>query len=96
MTRMKYACSIAMGPIDQLIEIARTAEEVGFDSIANNIGELTENLSRLASHQRDVLKQARQESDAIAKLIMDLTLETSVLTVLAALVASWAGLGFLM
>jgi len=34
MTRMKYACSIAMGPIDQLIEIARTAEEVGFDSIA--------------------------------------------------------------
>lgn len=34
MKRMKYACSIAMGPIDQLIEIARTAEEVGFDSIA--------------------------------------------------------------
>jgi probable F420-dependent oxidoreductase len=34
MTRMKYACSIAMGPIDQLIEIARTAEEVGFDSIS--------------------------------------------------------------
>ena len=34
MMRMKYACSIAMGPIDQLIEIARTAEEVGFDSIA--------------------------------------------------------------
>ena len=31
---MKYSCSVAMGPIDQLIEIARTAEEVGFDSIA--------------------------------------------------------------
>lgn len=34
MTRMKYTCSIAMGPIDQLIDIAKTAEEVGFDSIA--------------------------------------------------------------
>lgn len=34
MTRMKYTCSIAMGPIDQLIGIAKTAEEVGFDSIA--------------------------------------------------------------
>ena len=31
---MKYTCSIAMGPIDQLVDIARTAEEVGFDSIA--------------------------------------------------------------
>ncbi|MDT5085878.1 MAG: hypothetical protein QOJ61_2921, partial [Mycobacterium sp.] len=31
---MKYTCSIAMGPIDQLIEIAKTAEEVGFDAIA--------------------------------------------------------------
>ena len=34
MSRMKYTCSVAMGQIDQLIEIARTAEEVGFDSIA--------------------------------------------------------------
>ena len=34
MTRMKYACSIAMGPVDQLVEIAKCAEEVGFDSIA--------------------------------------------------------------
>jgi probable F420-dependent oxidoreductase len=31
---MKYTCSVAMGPVDQLIELARTAEEVGFDSIA--------------------------------------------------------------
>ncbi|ORV69317.1 TIGR03619 family F420-dependent LLM class oxidoreductase [Mycobacterium gastri] len=31
---MKYTCSIAMGPLDQLVGIARTAEEVGFDSIA--------------------------------------------------------------
>jgi len=31
---MQYTCSVAMGPIDQLIEIAKTAEEVGFDSIA--------------------------------------------------------------
>ena len=31
---MKYTCSIAMGPIDQLVDIARTAEEVGFDAIA--------------------------------------------------------------
>ncbi len=31
---MKYTCSIAMGPIDQLVDIAKTAEEVGFDSIA--------------------------------------------------------------
>lgn len=31
---MKYTCSIAMGPVDQLIELARTAEEVGFDAIA--------------------------------------------------------------
>jgi alkanesulfonate monooxygenase SsuD/methylene tetrahydromethanopterin reductase-like flavin-dependent oxidoreductase (luciferase family) len=31
---MKYTCSIAMGPVDQLIELARTAEEAGFDAIA--------------------------------------------------------------
>jgi alkanesulfonate monooxygenase SsuD/methylene tetrahydromethanopterin reductase-like flavin-dependent oxidoreductase (luciferase family) len=31
---MKYTASVAMGPVDQLIDIARTAEEVGFDSIA--------------------------------------------------------------
>jgi len=31
---MKYTCSVAMGPVEELIEIARTAEEVGFDSIA--------------------------------------------------------------
>src|ERR1700738_5049955 len=31
---MKYPLSIAMGQIDQLVEIAKTAEEVGFDSIA--------------------------------------------------------------
>ena len=34
MTRMQYTCSVAMSPIDQLIELAKTAEEVGFDSIA--------------------------------------------------------------
>lgn len=34
MSRMKYTCSIAMGPIDQLLGIARTAEAVGFDAIA--------------------------------------------------------------
>lgn len=33
MTRMKYTCGVAMAPIEQLIELARTAEEVGFDSI---------------------------------------------------------------
>ncbi len=32
--KMKYTCSIAMSPVDQLTELARTAEEVGFDSIA--------------------------------------------------------------
>src|SRR6201990_301447 len=31
---MKYTCSIAMGPIRELLDIAKTAEEVGFDSIA--------------------------------------------------------------
>lgn len=31
---MKYTCSIAMGPVDQLVQLAKTAEEVGFDSIA--------------------------------------------------------------
>ncbi|BBX55134.1 hypothetical protein MSHO_04790 [Mycobacterium shottsii] len=34
MSPMKYTVSIAMGPIDELIGIAKTAEEVGFDSIA--------------------------------------------------------------
>src|SRR5579859_5368634 len=33
-TMMQYSCSVAMIPIDELIEIAKTAEEVGFDSIA--------------------------------------------------------------
>jgi hypothetical protein len=31
---MKYTCAVAMCPVDQLIDIARTAEEVGFHSIA--------------------------------------------------------------
>jgi probable F420-dependent oxidoreductase len=31
---MKYTCSVAMGPVDQLVEIAKTAEDLGFDSIA--------------------------------------------------------------
>jgi alkanesulfonate monooxygenase SsuD/methylene tetrahydromethanopterin reductase-like flavin-dependent oxidoreductase (luciferase family) len=34
MNRMKYTCSITAVAIDELIEIAKTAEEVGFDSIA--------------------------------------------------------------
>ena len=34
MSRMKYSCSVAMGPIDELIDIAVTAEDVGFDSVA--------------------------------------------------------------
>ncbi len=34
MTRMQYTVSVAMSPLDQLIEIAKTAEEVGFDNIA--------------------------------------------------------------
>jgi probable F420-dependent oxidoreductase len=31
---MKYTCAVPMCQIDQLLEIAKTAEEVGFDSIA--------------------------------------------------------------
>ncbi|HEU4363106.1 MAG TPA: TIGR03619 family F420-dependent LLM class oxidoreductase [Mycobacterium sp.] len=31
---MKYTCSIAMGPVHELVELARTIEEVGFDAIA--------------------------------------------------------------
>ena len=31
---MKYTCSIAMVPSIELIELAKTAEDVGFDSIA--------------------------------------------------------------
>jgi probable F420-dependent oxidoreductase len=31
---MKYTVSVAMSPLDQLIEIAKTAEELGFDNIA--------------------------------------------------------------
>ena len=34
MTRMKYTVSVAMGPIEDIIEITKTAEEVGFDAIA--------------------------------------------------------------
>ena len=33
-TKMKYTCAVPMCPIDQLIEIAKTAEEAGFDNIA--------------------------------------------------------------
>ncbi len=33
-SRMKYTLSIAMGQIDELVDLAKTAEEVGFDSIA--------------------------------------------------------------
>ena len=31
---MKYTVSVAMSPVDQLVDLAKTAEEVGFDSIA--------------------------------------------------------------
>ena len=31
---MKYSCSIAMGPIDELLDIAKAAEKLGFDAIA--------------------------------------------------------------
>ncbi len=31
---MKYTCAVPMCQIDQLVELAKTAEEVGFDSIA--------------------------------------------------------------
>ncbi|MDV3129296.1 TIGR03619 family F420-dependent LLM class oxidoreductase [Mycobacterium sp. 21AC1] len=31
---MKYTLSVAMGPLEHLTELARTAEEVGFDAIA--------------------------------------------------------------
>jgi probable F420-dependent oxidoreductase len=31
---MQYTCAVPMCPIDQLIELAKTAEEVGFDNIA--------------------------------------------------------------
>ena len=34
MSRMQYTCSVAMSPVEQLVELAKTAEEVGFDSIA--------------------------------------------------------------
>jgi probable F420-dependent oxidoreductase len=31
---VKYTVSVAMSPVEQLVELAKTAEEVGFDSIA--------------------------------------------------------------
>jgi probable F420-dependent oxidoreductase len=31
---MKYTVSVAMGPVDELVELAKCAEEVGFDAIA--------------------------------------------------------------
>ncbi|HET9564113.1 MAG TPA: LLM class F420-dependent oxidoreductase, partial [Mycobacterium sp.] len=31
---MKYTCSVAMSGINDFVEITRTAEELGFDSIA--------------------------------------------------------------
>ena len=31
---MKYTVSVAMGPIEDIVEIAKTAEEVGFDAVA--------------------------------------------------------------
>jgi probable F420-dependent oxidoreductase len=33
-TRMKYTVSVAMGPVEELVELAQCAEEVGFDAIA--------------------------------------------------------------
>lgn len=32
--RMKYTCSIWMAPIDELLELAKTAEDFGFDAMA--------------------------------------------------------------
>ncbi|MGH3530555.1 MAG: LLM class F420-dependent oxidoreductase, partial [Mycobacterium sp.] len=31
---MKYSCSIWMAPIDELVELAKAAEEAGFDAMA--------------------------------------------------------------
>jgi alkanesulfonate monooxygenase SsuD/methylene tetrahydromethanopterin reductase-like flavin-dependent oxidoreductase (luciferase family) len=31
---MQYTCAVPMCPIDQLVELAKTVEEVGFDNIA--------------------------------------------------------------
>jgi probable F420-dependent oxidoreductase len=34
MSTMQYTCAVPMCPIDQLVELAKTAEEAGFDNIA--------------------------------------------------------------
>jgi len=54
MSRMKYTLSIAFSPIDQLTELAKTAEEVGFHSIAlpDSIFLLREAVRRLSLHRR--------------------------------------------
>jgi alkanesulfonate monooxygenase SsuD/methylene tetrahydromethanopterin reductase-like flavin-dependent oxidoreductase (luciferase family) len=31
---MKYTCSVAMGAIEELVDLAQCAEDVGFDAIA--------------------------------------------------------------
>lgn len=48
------------------------AEREGFDAISGSISELTENLDRLISHQRDILVKVHQESELIANPIMAL------------------------
>ena len=34
MTKMQYTVSVAMSPINQIIDIAKAAEELGYDNIA--------------------------------------------------------------
>jgi methyl-accepting chemotaxis protein len=67
--KLETAISVSM---QTMVRDRVEAEGRGFDAIAISIAELTENLDRLISHQRDVLEKIQQESELIGKPIMAL------------------------
>ncbi|CCG42352.1 methyl-accepting chemotaxis protein [Magnetospirillum molischianum] len=65
-------CQAIAASVDLLIEKRIERERSELDTISDAIGELTENIERLVSHQRDVLEKVHGESERIAQPILQL------------------------
>ncbi len=67
--RLQVAISVSL---QSMVHNRLEAERKGFDVISDSIAELTENLDRFISHQRDVMTKIHEASEVIAHPIMAL------------------------
>jgi methyl-accepting chemotaxis protein len=67
--RLREAVSISM---ETIVHKRLEAERKGFEVITNSMSELSENLQRITSHQREVLAKIHESSEMIAHPIMAL------------------------